>query len=74
VVDADDERAATLVGAADAHRYERPGDAVDARLEAVFFGPARTRCGTDAWNKATREGSALGFEDAIAYALEQPTV
>jgi hypothetical protein len=72
VVDGDDERAATLVGAADAHRYERPEDPVAARLETVFFGPARIRCGTDAWNNATREGSALGFEDAIAYALEHP--
>jgi len=74
VVDGDDERAARLVGAADAHRHERPEDAVDARLEAVFFGPARIRCGTEAWNKAKREGSALGLEDAIAYALEQPPV
>ena len=32
-VDGDDERAATLVGAADAHRYEQPEDAVEARLD-----------------------------------------
>jgi predicted ATPase/DNA-binding SARP family transcriptional activator len=74
VVDGDDERAATLVGAADAHRYDRPEDAVDARLEAVYFGPARTRCGTDAWDTATREGGALSYEDAIAFALEEPPV
>jgi predicted ATPase/DNA-binding SARP family transcriptional activator len=71
VVDGDGERAATLVGAADAHRYDRPDDAVDARLETVFFGPARTRSETEAWNTATREGSALSFEDAIAYALQE---
>ena len=34
--------------------------------------PARTRCGTDAWNGAARHGSALRFEDSIAYALEEP--
>jgi predicted ATPase/DNA-binding SARP family transcriptional activator len=72
VVDGDDERAATLVGAADGHRYDRPEDPVDARLEAAFFGPARTRCGTDAWNTATRRGSALSFGDAIAFALDEP--
>jgi hypothetical protein len=72
VVDGDDERAATLVGAADGHRYDRPEDPVDARLEAAFFGPARTRCGTDAWDTATRRGSALSFGDAIAFALDEP--
>jgi hypothetical protein len=55
-------------------RYARPEDPVDARLEGAFFGPARTRCGTDAWNTAAREGSALSFEDAIAFALDQPLV
>ena len=72
VVDGDDKRAATLVGAAEAHRYDTPEDPVEARLDETFFEPARTRCGTDAWNAATREGSALSFEDAIAYALEEP--
>jgi predicted ATPase/DNA-binding SARP family transcriptional activator len=72
VVNGDDKRAATLVGAADAHRYDQPEDPVEARLEVAFFEPARTRCGTGAWNDAAREGSALTFEDAIAYALEEP--
>ena len=63
-----------LVGAADAHRYDKPEDPVEARLEEAFFEPARTRCGTDAWDAAAREGSALSFEDAIAYALEEPPV
>ena len=71
-VDGDDKRAATLVGAADAHRYDKPEDPVEARLDGAFFEPARTRYGTDAWNAAAREGSALSFEDAIAYALEEP--
>jgi hypothetical protein len=72
VVDGDARRAATLVGAADAHRYGTPENPVEARLDETFFEPARTRCGTDAWNAAVREGAALTFEDAIAYGLEEP--
>jgi hypothetical protein len=70
VVEGDDERAARLVGAADAHRYDQAPDPVVARLDETFFEPARTRSGTEAWNAAAREGSVLSFEDAIAYALE----
>ena len=55
-VDGDDQRAATLVGAAAAHRYEQPEDLVDARLDKDVFGPARIRCGTDAWDAAARDG------------------
>ncbi|HSD77653.1 MAG TPA: adenylate/guanylate cyclase domain-containing protein [Solirubrobacteraceae bacterium] len=72
VVDGDDERAATLVGAADAHRYDKAADPVEARLDDTFFAPARARCGADAWDAAARAGSRLSFEDAIAYALEEP--
>jgi predicted ATPase/class 3 adenylate cyclase len=72
VVEGDDKRAATLVGAADAHRYGTPEDPIEARLDGTFFKPARARGGTDAWNAAAREGSALSFQDAIAYALEEP--
>jgi predicted ATPase/class 3 adenylate cyclase len=72
VVHGDDTRAATLLGAADTHRYDVPGDRVEARLDEAFFEPARIRCRTDAWNAAAREGSVLSFEDAIAYALEEP--
>jgi hypothetical protein len=72
VVHGDDMRAATLVGAAETHRYDRPEDPVEVRLDQTFFEPARARCGTDAWNAAAREGSLLSFEDAIAYALEEP--
>jgi predicted ATPase/class 3 adenylate cyclase len=72
VVYGDDKRAATLVGAADSHRYDKPADPVEARLDQTFFERARARCGADAWNAAAREGSMLSFEDAIAYALEEP--
>ena len=71
VVRGDDERAATLVGAAEAYRYEKPEDPVEARLDATFFAPARARCGTEAWRSAARAGRALTFEEAIAYALEE---
>src|SRR4051794_14665475 len=71
VVHGDAKRAATLVGAADAHRYDTPKYPVDARLDETFFEPARARRGSDAWNAGAREGSVLSFEDAIAYALEE---
>jgi hypothetical protein len=70
VIHGDDKRAATLVGAAAPQRYDRTEDPVEAKLEAAFFAPARARCGTGAWDAAVREGSALTFEAAIAYALE----
>jgi predicted ATPase len=71
-VHGDDDRAARLLGAAAQHRYGQPKDPVDARLDATFFEPARTRRGADEWDAAAREGSALSFEDAIAYALQEP--
>jgi len=69
VMHGDDKRAATLIGAARAHRYDNAEDPVEARLEGTFFKPARTRCGTGEWDLAEHEGSALSFEGAIAYAL-----
>jgi predicted ATPase/class 3 adenylate cyclase len=72
VVHGDDRRAATLVGAAQTHRYDMPEDRVEVRLDKTFFEPARRRCGTDGWDAAVRGGNVLGFEDAIAYALEEP--
>ncbi len=72
VVHGDAQRAATLVGAADAHRYGKTEDPVEARLDETFFEPARARLGTDAWSAAAREGSALSFHDAIVYALDEP--
>jgi hypothetical protein len=72
VVNGDAKRAATLLGAAATHHYDTPEYPVDARLDETFFEPARARCPSDVWNAAAREGSALSFEDAIAYALEEP--
>jgi hypothetical protein len=72
VVEGDDERAAILVGAADAHSYDSPEEVVQARLDERFFAPARTRCGTRAWDAAAGDGSRLSFDEAIAYALEEP--
>jgi hypothetical protein len=72
VLDDDPERAATLVGAAYAHRYEQPEDPLEARLDRTFFEPARTRSGVEAWDAAAGRGRLLSFEDAIAYALEEP--
>ena len=70
-MDGDTERAAVLVGAARAHRYDNPQDPVQARLDEEYFEPARTCCGVDTWDAAVRDGSALSFDDAIAYALEE---
>ena len=65
------ERAARLYGASRAHRSGDPDDPVDVRLRVTFFEPARVRHGPAAWEAAAREGAALGFEDAIAFALER---
>jgi predicted ATPase/DNA-binding SARP family transcriptional activator len=70
----EDDRAARLAGAAAAHRYGEPEDAVDARLTASFLQPARSRIGPDAWNAAVREGASLSFVDAIADALDEPRI
>jgi predicted ATPase/class 3 adenylate cyclase len=71
VNDGDANRAATLLGAATAHRYGEPHDAVHARLETAFFKTARTRHGVEAWDAAACDGAALSFQDAIAYGLEE---
>jgi hypothetical protein len=71
-VHGDNHRAARLVGAATAHRYGHPQDPVEERLYARFLAPARARHGTDRWDAAARDGSALSFEDAIAFALQEP--
>jgi predicted ATPase/DNA-binding SARP family transcriptional activator len=64
-------RAARLLGASAAQRYGEPADPVDARLDATYFHPARARHGADRWDTAAREGAALNFNDAVAYALEE---
>jgi predicted ATPase/class 3 adenylate cyclase len=73
VVQGDYHRAARLFGASAAHRYGQPRDPVYDRLDSEFFEPARTRYGPDAWDAAAREGGALSFEEAIAYALQEPS-
>ena len=47
----------------------RASFAVDMRIEDEFLTPAREALGTQAWDAAAVEGAALGFRDAIAYAL-----
>jgi hypothetical protein len=66
------DRAARLFGAAGAHRYGEQDNAIDARLHATYFQPARSRHGPDAWDAASREGAAMSFAGAIAYALDEP--
>ena len=67
----DDERAATLVGAAESQRYAQVLDPLAFRLARTYFEPGRERLGAAAWDAAARAGSALSFEAAIAYALEE---
>ena len=67
-VDGDLTRGARLIGAADAHRQGE--DSVLPRLRSAFFDDGRFRCSAGAWDTAYREGQALTFEHAIAYALE----
>ena len=69
-IDADDDRAARLLGASESLRSD-PVDAVQERLATQFFGPARERLGADAWDAAEREGRALSFAEAAAYGLEE---
>jgi predicted ATPase len=69
IVEGDIPRAARLIGAATKHRYGDPEDPVDARLQATFFEPARAHEEAGLWDSLVREGAALGFRDAIDYAL-----
>jgi hypothetical protein len=62
-------RAARLYGAA-AARSDAYEDPVHERLHRTYFEPARSRHGPDGWDAAARDGAALSFEDAIAYALQ----
>jgi hypothetical protein len=68
----DADRAARLAGAAHAMHSGQPYAAVEDRLDATFLETARLRHGADRWEAAVREGATLSFEDAIAYALEEP--
>jgi predicted ATPase/class 3 adenylate cyclase len=62
----------TAACCAGALRCGAPYAVVEDRLDATFFEAARTSCGLDAWNAAADEGAALSFDDAIAYALQEP--
>jgi predicted ATPase/class 3 adenylate cyclase len=66
------ERVARLFGAAEAQR-EAVGYRQEPREHALrqpYLGAARTRLSKARWNAAWAEGRRLGFEEAIAYALE----
>ena len=65
-------RAARLVGASAAHRYGQPFDAIEARLDALLLRRRPRTVRDRGWDAAAREGGALTFDDAIAYALEEP--
>jgi hypothetical protein len=71
-IDGDLKRAATLVGAANAHRHDQPEDPDQARLHTTFIQRARDRSAKDEWDAALNWGTALSFEDAIAYAVQEP--
>jgi hypothetical protein len=62
----------TAACCAGALRCGAPYAVVEDRLDATFLEAARTSCGLDAWNAAADEGAALSFDDAIAYALQEP--
>jgi hypothetical protein len=68
----DVQRAARLSGAATTHGHDQTDPDIRARLAASFFDPARTRERADAWDADVREGAALSFDEAIAYALHPP--
>jgi predicted ATPase/DNA-binding SARP family transcriptional activator len=65
-------RAARLLGASKTHGYGQPYPAIEARLETAFFAAARERHGFDLWQATVHEGRGLSFQEAIAYALEEP--
>ena len=54
----DHDRAARLLGAADAQTYGSQQDEVKARLDTAFFRPAREHHGIDTWDAAVRHGAA----------------
>jgi predicted ATPase/DNA-binding SARP family transcriptional activator len=68
----DDDRCARLVGAATSHRADVPLDEVESRLDEEIIQPARVRRGASAWDASLHAGEALTFDEAIAYALDEP--
>jgi predicted ATPase/DNA-binding SARP family transcriptional activator len=71
-LDANETPSVTVACCTGALRYGAPYAVIEDRLDATFFDTARTSCGLDAWNAAADEGAALGLDDAIAYALQEP--
>jgi predicted ATPase/DNA-binding SARP family transcriptional activator len=65
----DDERAATLLGAAAALGSIGHDDVVT-QLDDHFFTPATARYGERRWQQALEAGAGLGFEQALDYALK----
>ena len=68
------ETAAMLRGAARAAGYPPTtfDQRIDHRLERVFFASARISHGETAWDNAEQAGATLHYQQAIAYALQQP--
>jgi predicted ATPase len=64
-------RSARLVGAMGAHRYGIHQEDLEETCERRYFADARVRLGAEDWDVAEREGAAMSFEQAIAYALEE---
>ena len=54
--------------------FDQEEDAVAARLEFELLAPGRGSVRAKAWDAAVRAGAALGFEDAMDYALEELSV
>lgn len=66
------ERAATLLGAARSLGSWQPQDTVILdRLEHDYFGIARAGLGAPGWQRAQRRGANMTHEEAIAYALHR---
>lgn len=67
-------RAAELLGAARAMGYPPAGDQlIDDRLERECFAHARTEYGVERWRTAEAAGWLLSYDEAIAYALVEPS-
>ena len=66
-----DERAARLAGAARKLGHNEVSDpAIVNRLEHDFLDSARARLEAKAWRRVHDEGTAMSYDEAIAYALD----
>ena len=68
----DADRAARLLGAGGACG-EVGSSAVVAELDHRFFAAARARAGPAAWASSQARGARMSFDEAIRYALEEPS-